>query len=625
MKAWGSRRTEGAPRIVDQLFSHAQTNAAYSITTQSYNLRLEAWAACKDSTASQQCTDILTILKEHDELQPNVHSYNACIKAWIRSATEEGLDKAELLLKEMHDGFNQTKDIMMAPNRRSFNLLLYGLTHSKDASTAATRALEIFDYMKENVEPFCQPNGNTFHQLLLCLARDDNTENFERRLDETFQACLVLAEEREIEVYADTVNVYMGGWLKSRRPTSLRRILAALDTMEKMYQDGNTITKPNCVTLNTVLAAHIKFSGPDAVDQILSTRKRLQSAYFIKPDTTTFNTLIDAHAKSYRATADISALSLLQIMERHLVQGKKRAKPDCYTYCAVIDCLAKCNTSGAGEQSEQILRRMIELHQTRGGVQPTLTVYNAVFNAIAASSPVNLTSVKTLLVQMEHSADDRLKPSVVTYNSAFKACLRSGTVPGVEWADEVLQSLEAKSTANSALKPDSFSYTTVIAAYARSLLPNKAIKAAELVERALRYHHEGRLDGSPGVSIFNAACNACCFVDGDRDEKAHAFSTIVAISTLLTNYTQPDETTYGTLLRACSQLLQRGQKQQTIARQIFRKACDDGLCGDFVLKQIRFAANPETYKELTGFGIGEPIVREAIPYSWRCNTKKVYR
>jgi len=622
MKAWGSRRTEQAPRIVDQLFSHLQTNAPYSITTQSYNLRLEAWAASKDSKAFERCADVLTILKEHSELKPNVHSYNAYIKAWIRSATQEGVDKAESILQEMHDWYNRTEDIMMAPNRRSFNLLLYGLAHSHDAPKAASRALEIFDYMNRTAEPFCQPNANTFHQLILCLARDDKTEHFEKRLDETFQDSLKIAKGREIEIYADTFNVYMSGWLKSTRPTGLKRILAALDAMEKMYQDGNTITAPNCVTMNTVLAAHIKFSGSDAVDEILITRKRLQSTYYIKPDTTTFNTLIDAHAKSYRATADISALTLLQIMERHLVNGKNRGKPDCYSYCAVIDCLAKCNASGAGDQSRQILRRMIELHQTHGGVQPSLSIYNAVFNAIAASSPVNLTSMETLLAQMEQSADDQVpKPNIITYNSAFKACLRSGTVHGAEWADGVLQSLETQSTPDSALRPDSFSYTTVIAAYGRSLFRNKASKAAELVERALRHYHEGCLDGPPHVSIFNAACNACCFVDGDDHEKAHAFTTMVAISTLLTNYTQPDETTYGTLLRACCQLLHRGEKQQAVVRQVFRKACNDGLCGNFVLKQIRFAADAETYRELTGFSIGESIVREDIPYRWRCKSK----
>ena len=274
----------------------------------------------------------------------------------------------------------------------------------------------------------------------------------------------------------------------------------------------------------------------------------------------------------------------------------------------------------------QILSRMIELHQSHGGVQPTLSVYNAVFNAIAASSPVDLTSVKTLLAQMEQSVDSQVpKPSIITYNSAFKACLRSGTVHGAEWANEVLQWLETKSTVQSTLKPDSFSYTTVIAAYGRSLYPKKATRAAELVERALRHHHEGCFDGSPHVSIFNAACNACCFVDGDSDEKAHAFSTMVAVSTLLSNYTQPDETTYGTLLRACCQLLQRGEKQQAVVRQIFRRACNDGLCGDFVLKQIHFAADPKTYKELTGFSIGEAIFREDIPYRWRCNAKYTER
>ena len=621
MKAWGSRRTQGAPYVVDQLFDQLQKNAPHNITTQSFNLRLEAWAASKDAQSIAKCTAILKALKSHDYLQPNVHSYNACIKAWIRSG-EQGLEKVENLIDELHREYNQTADIMLAPNRRTLNLLLYGLAHSNNSSMAAIRALEVFDYFQTNKEPFCQPNCNTFHQVIQCLARDSHSNGFENRLEETFQTCLALSKEREIEFSADTFNVYMSGWLKSSTPVGLERIQAALETMEHLYEDGGTRAKPNCVTMNTVLAAYVKFAGKDSVDHILAIRKRLELTYSITPDTTTFNTLIDAHAKSRRAVADISSLSLLQIMERHLIKKKGRAKPDAYTYCAVIDCLAKNKLRTAGAQSELILRRMVELHHSHGGVKPSIAVYNSVFNAMATSSPVNLTSVKCLLFEMKESKDEALppKPSIVTYNSALKAALKSGSVHGAEWADEVLRMLETKASPGNPLKPDSFSYTTVIAAYGRSYHRDKAAKATELVERALRLYHEGCFDGYPNVSIFNAACNACCFVDGDEDEKVRAFSTMSAISTLLANYTAPDQTTFGTLLRACSQLLPRGQsRQQAIVRQIFRKACDEGLCGDFVMKQMKFASTPETYKDLFGFDVGSLVGLGDIPDRWRRN------
>lgn len=625
MKAWGIRRTAGAPYVVDQLFDHLRTNSA--LTIHSYNLRLEAWARSRDPKSISQCMEILNTLKEHQNLNPNVHSYTACIKVWIRNATPTSLEMAEALLSEMQAAYNKSHDTMMAPNRRLFNLLLYGLAHSNNTTAAAKRALEVFDYMVGNGDAFCQPNSNTLHQVIMCLSRNTEEKGYEDVLDDTFQKCLKLAEEKEVEIYADTFNVYMSGWLKSQRPTSLERIQTSLNRMEQIYQGGSTITAPNTATMNTILAAHVRFSGPNAVDLILSTRKRLQSKYLLTPDTITFNTLIDAHCKSRRAVADVAALSLLQVMERHLVKGKKLATPDSYSYCAVIDCLAKAKLRTAGTQSEQILHRMAELHLTHGGEKPSLAVYNAVLNAMAASSPVNITAVKALLTEMEKSDDNESslapKPSIVSYNTVLKAALRSRSVHGAEWADEILQSLELRATTeNDSLRPDSFSYTTVIAAYGKCRYRDKAAKAAELVERAIQNYRQGCLGDKPGITVFNAACNACSFVIGDEEEKVNAFTTVVAISNLLTNYTKPDEITYGTLLRACSQLLKTTPtKQQTAARQIFEKACSDGCCSDFVLNQLRFAASPRTYRELLDYELGEPITQDDVPDSWCRNVK----
>lgn len=630
MKAWAARRTEGAPIVVEQLFHHLQQHSESSLTTQSYNLRLEAWSGLKDPKATVKCEAILADLKAHDSqtVHPNVHSYNACVKVWIRTATPEGLARADELIREMQQIYQQSEDIMMAPNRRSYNLLLYGLAHSNNANVTE-RAWEIYQHMLDSQESFSQPNGNTFHQLILCLTKDHQSKGFENRLEETFQSFLVQSEERDIEISADTFNVYMSGWMKSKQPTvGLKHILSALATMERLHEDDHAPTTPNHVTMNTVLAAYVKFRGYDALDQVLKLRCRLEKTYSIVADTTTFNTLIDAHAKSRRPTATKSAITILQTMEKNLMHGKKRSKPDCYTYCAVIDCLAKSQEHDAGVQSQEILRRMVELHQTRGGVVPSLAVYNSVLNAMAASSPVVLDEVQALLGQMENSSKACVlpKPNILTYNTAFKAALRSGSVDGAEWADRLLATLEDRARLSGSFRPDSFSYTTVIAAYGRSTHSQKAVKAAQLVERSIYAYQSGRLAGVPDVSVFNAACNACSFVKGDETERVHAFSTMAAISSLLTNFTQPDETTYGTLLRGCSQLLLRGDIQQLpVVRQIFQRACEDGLCGTFVLKQMKFAATPQLYSELLRCNLREHISVEDIPHEWRRNTKDATR
>jgi hypothetical protein len=624
MKAWGTRRTEGAPRIVDKLFDYLYENAVQNVTTYSFNLRLEAWAAAKDSQSVAQCTQILTTLKEHEVLQPNVHSYNACIKAWIRSSRYDRLDRVEHYIEEMQDLASQTGDSMLVPNRRSFNLLLHGLSRSNETSAAAARAIEVFKHLRSIPEPFCRPNGNTFHQFICCLVRDSRVEGYEERLDRALSSCLDLSAEQDTEVYADTFNVYMGGWLKSKLPIGLEKIEAALRTMERMCAEGHSACQPNCVTMNTVLAACVKFYQPDSLERALSTRKRLEPTYSLTPDTVTFNTLIDAHAKSGRAAADIAALSLLQTMERSLIKNKNRARPDSYTYCGVINCLAKTNVRSAGTQSLQILQRMLKLHTAHGGEKPNLAVYNSVLNALAVSNPANLTAVKALLSEMEDSVEGSLapRPNTISYNSAFKAALLSRSVHGAQWADELLQSLESKAKEGGPLVPDSFSYTTVIAAYAKSACQGKVAKATEIVHRAIFMHRSGCMRDPPSVSVFNAALNACCFSGEHVEEKLDAFFKMIEIREMITTYAQPDETTYGTLLRGCSQLLSQGHMERdTYLRQVFHEACNAGFCGNFVLEQMKFAASSETFGELLGSNTDTPLRASDLPPPWSRNVK----
>mgnify|MGYP001213054670 CR=1 FL=1 len=78
----------------------------------------------------------------------------------------------------------------------------------------------------------------------------------------------------------------------------------------------------------------------------------------------------------------------------------------------------------------------------------------------------------------------------------------------------------------------------------------------------IQANENGNIAAKPTVHSFNAALNACAFVDGDTAQKADAFEVALKIYNLLQEYDAPDQTTYGTMIRACSGLLASNDKRR---------------------------------------------------------------
>jgi hypothetical protein len=67
----------------------------------------------------------------------------------------------------------------------------------------------------------------------------------------------------------------------------------------------------------------------------------------------------------------------------------------------------------------------------------------------------------------------------------------------------------------------------------------------------------------PTTHVFkNAALNACAFSRYDINAKMDAFVITVSIMVMLQQYVTADEVTYGTVLRACSNLLPRSDPRR---------------------------------------------------------------
>jgi hypothetical protein len=325
-------------------------------------------------------------------------------------------------------------------------------------------------------------------------------------------------------------------------------------------------------------------------------------------------------------------LDLLNLMEERFTRGAVQSKPDAYTYSSVIDCFVKCSrldAADAVEQVQKVLRRMEDLYRHHGGDRVDTSVYNALLNAHSILDSVNAAEwAQGLLQHMEgnHDADPCVpKPDRITYNTVMKA-MQGGTTQQARYAENLLRSMEELGRENIELLPDSYSYTSVISAYGRSKADFKADKALWLLNRLLDSFENGNIAARPHVQTFNAALNACAFVEGNWTLKSKSFSNSMSIWDLLCEHSEPDQTSYGTVLRACASLLPTTDpRRKEKVDYFFQKAAAHGQVGKLVLKQLKFAALPSQHLRLTGREITDRVSLMDLPRAWTRNVPENVR
>jgi hypothetical protein len=388
MKAWARRcgkKGSHAPRVVErilQLLVQERDNGNDNIVidTKTYNILLDAWSQSSLEGSAERAEQILSEMETlwlsgNADLRPNESSYNACIKAFVKSGSNrlDSVTKAQAILDRM------TFDTI-APNRRGYNLLLYALANSNSSrGDAAERADKILRTMlaayrrgDENVKP----DINSYNQVISSWARGTSA-GFEYRMQSVLDELLKHAVQMNIQPNADTFNTVMGGWLKSNKPEAQERIEDTLEKMQKSFASGNEDAKPDRVSINTVIAAFCKNGGTSAVERAMEMRDSMESQYSIKRDTVSNNILVDSWCKSRRPDAPERVVELLDGMERDYKKGNTRLKPDAYTYSSVIDSFTKCGRVDAGERAEEILVRMKYLYRNYSGDAAVTSVYNA--------------------------------------------------------------------------------------------------------------------------------------------------------------------------------------------------------------------------------------------------------
>jgi hypothetical protein len=201
----------------------------------------------------------------------------------------------------------------------------------------------------------------------------------------------------------------------------------------------------------------------------------------VKPDTITYNIIMNAIAKSGQKGAADAAEALLAKMHEYHNQGDPDIRPNVVTYGAVMDCYAKSSSEKGGERgvaarADRLLANMIQMYQQdpvkNADLLPNTYVFNTCINCLAKSKDDDAASKaeEMLLVmnQLHSSGIPNVKPDSFTYTAIIDCLSKSGYRGAAARADQLLDKMEAKYMAGDMdLKPNTYTYNSVINALAK--------------------------------------------------------------------------------------------------------------------------------------------------------------
>eukprot|EP00559_Dactyliosolen_fragilissimus_P009061 CAMPEP_0184868762 /NCGR_PEP_ID=MMETSP0580-20130426/31695_1 /TAXON_ID=1118495 /ORGANISM="Dactyliosolen fragilissimus" /LENGTH=661 /DNA_ID=CAMNT_0027369863 /DNA_START=315 /DNA_END=2301 /DNA_ORIENTATION=+ len=312
----------------------------------------------------------------------------------------------------------------------------------------------------------------------------------------------------------------------------------------------------------------------------------------LKPNEISYNTVLNAWAKTGTIRGAQKATKMLKVME-------DEGLADVISYNAVIHAWARCGIEEAAENAETILRRM-EAQVT---------------NAMEHNSKLS---------QQKHDRNF-IRPNMRTYSSVIDAWSRSNHPSAAQRAQSILDEMETlyATTKDPSIQPNTISYSTVINAHARSRdMANKATSALKVLKKMQYLYKTGKnKEAKPTIITYNSVLNACAttyrstynsvYIEQqniwEKNEIHHYQSVALGIAkqiygelTSSTSKIRPDYYTYGTILKACANLMSPMDDDDAtdFIRYIFEQCCLDGQVSFGVCFQLKKAAPIDLYREL---------------------------
>ena len=464
----------------------------------------------------------------HDEIKPNIKSFNSCIRAWYNSGSSIAPVRAGMLLKWAYSLYmTGTNGNDFIPSFHSFSRVieLYAFrnyaTSFNTTLLCAQRAEEILEFMEDlaysgnELNPkyrHLRPNVDLYNACISAYARcssmSSDGRDVAKRAERLLHRMIYLRKHFQRQDLYPTVlsyNAVINCWSKSGDKSAAKRAETILNYLE----DSNNLFNPDEYSYSTVIDAWAKQSGrdPKAAEKAEAILTRMENNPDVIPNTISYNAVLNSYAKSTSPEAPVRAEALLRRMQFFASKGINReAKPDRISYNTVIMAWAKSNEVGAAQSAENLLIELEALYRKgHTEMSPTVFTYNTVIEAWTRSNNPNAVRGEQVLERLiEVSKKRGLVLDSYGFNSLIHAYAKTGTHASAVKTQELLKTMDDLSKfGNNKVRPDLYTYTTIMDAICKSDSPDAAEKVEALFLEMLDKVRGGDYNLRPNTLCYN--------------------------------------------------------------------------------------------------------------------------
>jgi hypothetical protein len=357
-KAANAKRAEHL--LVDMIKRARNNEAAVEPNVRTWGAVLRAWSESGQPDSGEQAQRVLDQLERwYDDgkspVRPNVVCYTTVMNAWARGHAHPklALDKVETLLRKMEDGFEETRDTDIRPNKITYVTAIDAFCRkSKDLAASHAQA--------------------TVDRMMRLYAKG-------------------LGHDRPTRI---VFNALINAWSRSNEPNAAANAEQIFQWMETQYRGGDHFVKPNEITLCGVLNAWA--NNAQERGAALRAQQILDHTESLALEERGFahtiichNIVIKAWGRSRDPDSVQRAEAILLNLEEKYEQNKENIRPDVTTYSSVINCCAYYSGDEPGQREafEVALRTFRKIKQTDNSEGANHITYGTLFKAIAKLTP----------------------------------------------------------------------------------------------------------------------------------------------------------------------------------------------------------------------------------------------
>jgi hypothetical protein len=214
-----------------------------------------------------------------------------------------------------------------------------------------------------------------------------------------------------------------------------------------------------------------------------------------------------------------------------------------------------------------------------------------------------------------------IEPNKRSYATVIHLLAKCGTKEHAMKARKIINSMEQRFLQSQGSRadflPDTLSYNLVINAVAKSKeLHGIPHLAADLLERMKKIYEDYNVGVcKPDVFTYSSVISAYAFVLGSKSMKHKSFTMAMNLwEDLKSNPSlgSANQVTYGALLRACTLLPSESKEREEAVRKIFEECRDSGYVNSRVVDQLKAAASKALFQELMSCHSAKEL-----PFDWR--------